>query len=198
MSEFTIYQSSIFRKLREGHGGIEREEFFYNAIKQQVDAIAAKCGAVVEINATRLKEAQDLWEGDLRSLINDRKIQPSPYPCEYKHAAFLCFWLRRRLIIESMRPLKAGEPVSPDFKEFKNEYVAFYIALRLVAYHAYFPAGSDGNPETKIANWQFPTELARETLVMLHHKNVSPHALYLFFKALMTPMPPAVRSLTVP
>jgi hypothetical protein len=196
MSEFTIYQSGIFRKLREGHGAIEREEFFYHAIKEQVVSLAARCGAVVQINPTRLKEAQDLWNFDLVSLISDKKIQPSPYPCEYKHAAFLCFWLRRRLIIESVKPSIPGKPIDADFMEFKNEYVAFYIALHLVAYHVYFPAGSSGEPARALSKWKFPADLAREALVMLHHKNVSPHALYLFFRALMTHLPPASSSVT--
>jgi hypothetical protein len=196
MSEFTIYQSNIFRKLREGHGSREREEFFYSAIREQADTLARRCGAVVELNPTRIKEAQDLWISDLNSLITDQKIQPSPYPCEYKHAAFLCFWLRRRLIIETVRPVTSGQPIDPDFMEFKNEYVAFYIALNLVAYHAYYPKSSKEHVTNEFEVWRFPADLAREALVMLHHKNVSPHALYLFFKALMTNLPPAIKQIT--
>lgn len=194
MSVYTIYQSGIFRKLREGHGSVEREEFFYNAIREQVTTIAASCGAIVELNPTRVREAQDLWVADLNSLIADKKIQPSPYPCEYKHAAFLCFWLRRRLIIESVCPMVPGSVVSADFMEFKNEYVAFHIALHLVAYHAYFPVTEAGEPSQAFSDWKFPTDLSREALVMLHHKNVSPHALYLFFRALMTTLPPIKRN----
>lgn len=197
MSEFTIYQDGIFRKLREGHGTCPSDEFFYSAIKEQAKLLAARCNATVELNPVRVAEAQDLWERDMLALINDKKIQESPYPCEYKHAAFLCFWLRRRLIIESTRPIDPKKGiVDRDFHEYKNEYVAFYTAVHLVLFH-YFRFDEDATSEEvaqALKDYQFPKSLTHEVLVMLHHKNVSPHSLYLIFKSLVTPLPPPRRA----
>ena len=195
MANFSIYQGNIFRKLREGQGDINREEYFYEAMKLQADRIAARCNLRVTLNPTRVAEAQDLWDHDLKALLNDGKLAAtSPYPCEYKHAAFLCFWLRRRVVVESVSLIDSSKPFDKDFMDFKNEYIAFYLALHLVIYHAYFKPGAPVTRQDEMSSFRFPTDLAHEALVMLHHKNVSPHALYLFFKALVTNLPPPMQN----
>lgn len=193
VSDFSIYQDGIFKKLRYGHGLVEKDEFFYWAIKEQVSQLAARCNMRAKVSPTRIAEVQDLWEKDMIGLIDGKKIEDSVYPCEFKHAAFLCFWLRRRLIIETIEPIDPTLGiVDRDFNSYKNEYVAFYISLHLVLFHHYrFSEDSTAEDiKASLHGYRFPNDLAREILVMLHHKNVSPHALYLLFKALVTTLPP--------
>ena len=193
MPNFSLYQERIFRKLREGTAEVDREEFFFTAIEQHANRIAARCNSKVEVSPTRVWEAQKLWDHDMTALISEGKIDSSPYPCEFKHAAFLCFWLRRRVIVETVQPIDPTIGVTnTDYMDYKNEYIAFYTALHLVLYHVYFPKGGDDVADDAFTNYSFPADLAHEALVMLHHKNVSPHALYLMFKFLLAPMhPPA-------
>lgn len=193
MHQFSLYQENIFRLLREGKGAeIEKEEFFYSAIKRHANIIARNCNAEVTINPTRAREAQSLWEKDLKALINDKKLESSQVPCEFKHAAFLCYWLRRRVVVENSKPLDPGKGViNKDFKDYRNEYIALHIALDLALFHFYFPSAHEKrNAESVLGKQEFPQELIHEALVLLHHKNVSPHSIYLFFKALVTNLPP--------
>ncbi|WP_281855897.1 hypothetical protein [Litoreibacter halocynthiae] len=192
MSEYRLFQEQIFKKLRNGSGGISKQDFFNKVINQAAKSIAAKKNSSIVLSPGRLWEVQELWDGDLRSLIDGDKIENSRLPCEYKHAAFLTYWLRRRVVVESKAPINTDiNVVCEDFNKYTNEYLALAIGIKLVLYHHYVPSGSSSEQTiSSLEAIELPAELLKEAVVYLHHKNVSPHAVYLFFKALLVKMPP--------
>ncbi|WP_298362532.1 hypothetical protein [uncultured Litoreibacter sp.] len=195
MNQFSLYQDGIFRRLAEGSGGLDREEFFLEVIDQAAKAVASKCGFEIELHPTRIQEAQDLWIEDIQSLTLDKKIGGETVrACEYKQSSFLTYWLRRRLVVYSVSPKNPGDrDFDTLFKEYPSEYVALSIGLKLAAFHRFASAPNfhgDALAEISDKGDDMLFSLMHDALVLLHHKNVSPHALYLVFKALYTRMPP--------
>ena len=194
LSNYSIFQQDIFRMLKEGKAPETREDFFYEVISGHSSIVAARFNSKVILSPTRLHEAQVLWINDLEGMIEGGKIsQPTVEPCEYKHAAFLCYWLRRRVIVESCSRLDTEAPVSNlDFNRFKSEFIALHVSLELLGYHVFSEGaqvGSDMSSSVVLSN-----DFVHEMLVLLHHKNVSPHSLYLIFKALFVSVTPFQKS----
>lgn len=197
-SEFTLYQNGIFNLLKRGKpaSGISREEFFYEAIVGEATAIGDQFGCSIEVNEKRLFEAQDYWEWDLRAMSYSNRIDgPAPVePCEFKHAAFLTYWLRRRVFIEQVRRQSVTH-IKKERMDFFCDYAveisAFLIGVHLCSYFlkkkkvAAVAKNHDKvinlPSESKIIDFSMTCEYA----TLLRHKNVSPHALYLGFKSLL-------------
>lgn len=188
----SLYQENIFRLLREGNANFGKEDFFFEAIDTAVSNIGKANNSDIVLSPSRVWEAQELWDEDLRLLIKNERIEGSVYPCEYKHAAFLTYWLRRRVIVESKKPIDPSlGVVNETFNKYTNEFLALTIGLRLSLYSYYVPSGSEETEALEaLKSVDLPKELMREAVVYLHHKNVSPHSMYLFFKALLVQLPP--------
>ena len=192
MNEVSLFQEQIFKKLRNGTPELSKQDFFSAVIEQACSEIASTKNSRVTLSPSRVIEAQELWENDLLALINDKKVEKSKMPCEFKHAAFLTYWLRRRVIVEGREPIdwEVGV-VNALYNQYPNEYLALSIGLRLILYHHYVPAGADPiDTLAQLENIELPRDLLREAVVYLHHKNVSPHSVYLFFKSLLVNLPP--------
>lgn len=189
---YSIYQENVFRLLREGTKTESKLDFFYNVVSVAVEGIAKANNSEVTLSPSRVWEVHELWDDDLRALIRNEKIEGSEYPCAYKHAAFLTYWLRRRVIVESKRPIDVKKGVVNDsFNKYTNEYLALMLGIRLAMYHHYVrPGFSEHQTVAALKKVDLPQDLMKEGVVYLHHKNVSPHSLYLFFKALFVQLPP--------
>ena len=195
MSEFSLYQKGIFELLKNGRPpDISREAFFYNAIVGEACRIGRDFSCSLEINLRRLLEAQDYWAWDMSSMASTDRIEgTSPVvPCEFKHAAFLTYWLRRRVFVERVRKhsqLVCEQEKAEFYSNYATELMAFLIGIRLCAYHV---AKKEATAADKGKVVQLPAlqrridfEIAREHAILLRHKNVSPHALYLTFRSLL-------------
>ena len=195
MDKFSLFQKGIFELLKNGRPpAISREKFFYNAIAGEACRIAQDFSCSLEINARRLFEAQDYWAWDMRSMAVTARIEgPSPAaPCAFKHAAFLTYWLRRRIFVERVRrhpQSGCGREKTDFYSDHATELTAFLIGIRLCAYHvARKEAKAAGRGEVvrlPLLAQRIRFDIAREYAILLRHKNVSPHALYLAFRSLL-------------
>ncbi len=195
MDEFSLYQKGIFGFLKNGRPpDTSREEFFYYAIVDEACRIGQSFSCSLEINARRLFEAQDYWAWDMQSMTaTDRIGGPSPVvPCEFKHAAFLTYWLRRRLFVERVRKhpqSTCGQAKTDFYSDYATEMTAFLIGIRLCAYHVAKKTAQEAG-RCKVVHLpglqqRIRFDIAREYAILLRHKNVSPHALYLAFRSLL-------------
>ncbi len=195
MDGFSLFQKGIFEFLKNGRPpSISREEFFYNAIAGEACRIGQDFSCSLEINARRLFEAQDYWAWDMQSMsATDRIGGPSPVvPCEFKHAAFLTYWLRRRVFVERVRKhprSECGQEKAAFYSDYATELTAFLIGIRLCAYHVAKRAVHATVPGDIVhlprLRQHIRFDIAREYAILLRHKNVSPHALYLAFRSLL-------------
>lgn len=187
MSDYSLTQSGILRLLQEGKAPVDKEDWFFEAISQAAEKIGEKRHASLTVDLRRTVEAHRDWRNDVKDLIDKaNRIPNSTTPCNKKQAAFLCYWLRRRQIV---RDLKGNQETDELLKDYPNEYIAARICLSLLYYTEFFPKGCDPNSQLKAFGASFPEDFFQDFVVMLRFKNVSPHGIYLVFKALVTPSP---------
>ena len=180
-----LLQQDIFRLLKYGTpDGKTRWEFFYEIISDEIDLIASHFGCQAEISEIKLLDAQSFWLHDLKSL----RVTESEEPDHFKHAGWLCHWLRKKSIISRLTIFQEDR-LTDVFAENFNEYTAFAIGLKLVIFLECCERGlSDAAIAKSTASAGIPT-LIRDVAVYLSHKNVSPHAIYLIYKSLMHQIP---------
>ena len=180
-----LLQEDILRFLKNGTpDGKNRWEFFYEVIADEIDLVASHFGCEAEISEIKLLEAQSTWLHDLRNL----RVAESDEPDHFKHAAWLCHWLRKKSVISRLG-IHQEERLTEVFEDHFNEYVAFAIGLKLVIFYECCERGlSDETIAKSVATSAIPA-LIRDVAVYLSHKNVSPHAIYLIYKSLMQTVP---------
>lgn len=189
---FALCQENIVRHLKEGKAGIadgDSRDFFFNAMSEAATKIGTRRSATIDLDFRRTVEAQADWKTDMKRLIDDKRIDQSELPCHIKHAAFLCYWLRRRQIV---RDISGSEITSQHLRHYPNEFVAARTSLILLFFCHYFQPGADIDKILGQLEDRFPNEFFEEFVIMLRYKNVSPHSIYLIFKALVTPVVPPV------
>lgn len=195
MSSYSLAQSNIFRLLKEGKAETSREDWFFEAVQAAAQEIGARRQASITLDVRRTTEAQADWLNDLDALIRDKRIPNSDMPCNVKHAAFLCYWLRRRQFVRDI----SGKDISDEhLRYYPSEFVAARISMFLLFYTQYFRDETKTDDILSALDGRFPEEFFRDFVVLLRYKNVSPHGIYLTFKALVTTViPPNHSKLTI-
>jgi len=170
--------------------------FFLRFINFNFNVFAAQYGCSVTLTERRTHEAYDFWKHDLFRLLKDGE---SIRLDQYKRAGFLCFWLRRRIVVDEIAPIpnadlppgNAREKLKrylPDFMQYGNEICAFTLGYHFCLR---FAASSSESSEldTIVDAYKLAPTLLKEIAVYLKVKNVSPHALYLMYKLIFRPLP---------
>lgn len=189
----SLYRKGILRLLKTGTSEEERVKFFNRVITEEARDTARRFGAeIARFSNLRIAQAQDYWQRDvmrLRETIRPSRPDVLPEPDEFKQAAFLAYWLRRRIVVDGVQTKNL------DLARYMNEIVAFVIGFRICHLHqAIRPEISGEEALERIRQFQLTKKYVREVAVFLHHKNVSPHALYLVYKSLFqSAIPPASR-----
>lgn len=123
----------------------------------------------------------------------------------FKHGAFLAYWLKRNLPINSIEYLDKqgqliprGEAYEPTprqkfFSRYGNEYCALLAGFKIVLNYQ-LQTHQEGRSEDEDENLaevrrilksaELPDRFVNEFPRLLKHKNISPHALYMTFCAL--------------
>ena len=150
MAEISLLQENIFRLLKEGKEGEAcAEDFFFTVMEDAAKKIGEKRNAQIDIDFRRTLEAHSDWLNDIKSLIRDKRIQNSDNPCHVKHAAFLCYWLRRRNVVRDIQ----GHGISDEhLRHYPGEFVAARIGMMLLFYRFL----------TSYAKWAFPVNVLAE------------------------------------
>lgn len=181
-----LLQENILRLLKFGNPpDKDRWEFFYETIADEIDVIASHFGCEAQISEIKLLDAQTYWLNDLKRLMIDESIEPD----HFKHAGWLCHWLRKKSVISSLKVFQE-ERLTEVFENNFNEVVAFAIGLKLVIFYECCERDlSDDSIVASTSSGLNVSLLLRDVAVYLSHKNVSPHAIYLIYKSLMHEIP---------
>lgn len=184
--DLLLITPDIFERLSDGN-------FFAKFVSAQYGDVAIKARMTPKISMRSLFDSHYFWILDLRR-VNEFET-PDSEPDHFKHAGHLAYWLRRSAPvfewIDNRRNFQDAPgfdllPYEDDLRDlllkYGNEYLAFDLGFRL---SKYFECGRLGiNPKEN--QGVFP--ITEDYIVTISHflkaKNVSPHALFLIYKAL--------------
>jgi len=197
MNEFSLSQKNILNKLKDC-------DFFVDCIRYNYAQIASNLGFNISTDNFLLIETHGFWTGDLERVLN-HGIDNSENLDFYKQVGFLAYWLRRRAVI-GFRELNDSENFSDPIKlkdhintlpsrmnfyaRYYNEYSAFIFGTQLCMNYwinrlRKNPEYSEEQIKVYIENTARKIKVfSNDASVLLKHKSVSPHALYLIYKAL--------------
>lgn len=145
---------------------------------------AATYGCEVEFSKRRLDEAHYLWLRDVERIdFGDRGNKPDAF----KRAGILAYWLRRRLVIADVIPMESvaydtpyGQARRDRFVMNGAEIIPFLIGYNLSKYFSIALAEPVETRFRGALDEDFVWDVGR----LLRINNVSPHALYLLYRAL--------------
>lgn len=181
---YNLIQKDILTLMREGDGETRPVDIFVEVLSKQIDEIAGNFGCEALYSEQKLIEAWEVWDGDLHEL----NIRESEKPCHFKHAGWLCHWLRRK------QPVYALKGFIPHkrrvfFDDHYNEVIALAVGLRLATYYECcrleLPRGSMRASMQQVIDRDFYTDFVN----YLSHKSVSPHAIFLCLRSIFTQAP---------
>lgn len=190
-TNFSLYQPDIFEQLSLGGDDAEgmpipAKTWYHTALTAACAAVARTYDCTVAISTTRLEESRVHWMHDIGRIPLAGGGQN---PDHFKLAGYLCFWLRRRVVIEEPARMEGTRLSNRQtrFVRFSNELCAFLIGLKICLYFENREIiGSDENGGVTFDKVHLPDDLERDLCELLRSNNVSPHALYLIYKALLT------------
>lgn len=200
----SIYRPDVFECFRSGDeegapSPVSAEAFFSTSIATQYNLIAKGFGCSLKLSAFRLEDARRLWIRDVdRIEIEPRfDVESAPnatdrdgIPNHFKQIGFLVYWLRRRCVVESIernRPAAEKPHQTPQdrFILSGNEICAFLLGFRICQFFEMsLTADPDEDVAARIRQINLEAHLIHDAATLLRHKNLSPHALYLIYRAL--------------
>jgi hypothetical protein len=194
MDEFNLYQPHVFDYLKYGQrispgNEVPAKTWFREVISDAFNQIAGGYGCEVNLSGRRLDEARELWIAD----VERAKIENSIDADHFKQAGFLSYWLRRRVVVAINHEIEGADAgtLQRDFLKYGNEICSFLTCFRLALFFEIERLHGTVRLE-QLNGIHLAPALVKDVAVLLHHKNVSPHAMYLVYRALFYPlrMPP--------
>lgn len=178
---------------------LKEQETFVNTIANEYVDVCQPWGFVPLISDWRLRDAHNFWQEDTERMLRENMPEGTTDLDHFKHAAFIAFWLRRLVPINELHrgDLQDKQPAPEEVQEFMryvNELCALHVGFQ-ICLGVELAKKLELQREMKdvihaTAELAMPSQLVRDTVVYLKHKNVSPHALYLQFRSLFTtPVP---------
>lgn len=173
--------------------------FFTDFVNFNFALIAKRFGCEIILHSRRTEEAFDAWHEDLKHKPN--RVHESVDLDPYKRAGFLCYWLRRRNVVDEIRPdgTDVADPKQMQktelFAAYGNELCSFYLGYQFCLRFAFTQNG--GGAETplihasvmdaeRIQSIKLDGNFQKEIAICLKFKNMSPHALYIIYKSLFS------------
>jgi hypothetical protein len=194
---YSLHQRDIFPRLQAD------VDFFRKCISAAAVDLATEFECAVELSRSRLTEVWDYWRGDMKRTKDNGFSQVERDTLEdhyetsieldhFKRAAFLCFWLRRLspiIVVESTGGSSTEvKRIQGRYFAFSNELLSYSVSLQLCAYYEFQKWRSRelafGDPELLILRRMKDWEKIRDYVMVMRHKNISPHAIYLILKSL--------------
>lgn len=176
--------------------------WFLHCLSSYAGATAARYGCRIQVSRSRLIEAYHfVWEDLDRNLDHNTKSSTTALD-HFKHAGFVCFWIRRLLPIIEVRTVDSAAvnqatrgmsgaqigAAQNSFFGYGNEIFAFTIGWYITAY--FESQRIDGEDVVKLRELVSPidTLAARsaflsDIVMTMKRKNNSPHSLYLLYKS---------------
>lgn len=198
--KYIIFQKEIIKQL-------EKRQWFIDCIASNYNSIALSWNCSVLMSVRRLGEAYDFWREDHTRTLSEG-IQTSVSLDHFKHASFIAFWLRRMLPINQTLIHSKYQSIPDDrnatdnqkfFFRYGNELCALLIGFMICLFYeaSYIAANQEvlqlvPNRLDCIRQYRLPPEIISDFVMIMKHKNMSPHALYLLYKSLFTVISPKI------
>ena len=190
-----LYRSDLLECLRD-------ENVFWRLMDRRIFDEATRYGCSVKCDRSRLQHAHRFFLEDYGRVLRHRMPDGTRDLDAFKLGAYVGFWLRRFIPINSLRFI--GNPKTIEsfrsgdidhitseqefFALYGNEIAAFRIAYEIVHY-CEVSLAAENTKQTVLALLESqvlqPSEkTVREVAVTLKHKNNSPHSLYIVLLSL--------------
>lgn len=191
---FSPFQPNFLDYLRDGnpdHLKIGRtpdgeelhdgNDWFREAVAYTFRTVAYNFGYKAQFSKKRTREARSLWIADIKNM----KIDGGGEPDHFKQAGFLAYWMRRRIPISLLEKTDRFDGSTPqlEFADYPNEICSFVFGLRVCIFFEAPKRETDARLKDLEALKLSPAFL-RDIAVLLFHKQVSPHAMYLIYRSL--------------
>lgn len=179
-------------------GTLTRPEAFIDFMLANYNFIAEAYGFETNMSRRRLTEAQSLWMFDMDRVL--KEMPPKTRQLDhFKQAAFLAFWLRRLLPVNETRlrhPPRGDETMffeqrQIDFLRYGNEIAALLIGFQICLFYESARATRAANEVAfhrdradYLRRVTFPQDLLMDYAMILKHKSLSPHSLYMMYRSL--------------
>jgi hypothetical protein len=183
----SIYDPELFKHLIEGTeiDGVFQDGLtvFRTLVAQTYNQIAERFGASFTFSYDRTEEAYEYWKRDVKRVYDGEDAVPD----HFKRAGFLAYWLRRRQVVSRLVAAEefGGErEVRKRFLINHNEYSAFLFGFRICIY---FELDAKLRESADIADfvggYSLDPRFVLDVSTLMKNKNVSPHSLYLIYRA---------------
>jgi hypothetical protein len=167
-------------------GAIKDQKVFIEVVRNHLSVLMRPYQLSAALSLPRLNEAYSYWIADLGRL-GTHELDGSN-PDHFKQAGHLSYWIRRTrpiidmevISIETRADLSPEDAYKDEYKLFfnyGNEYLAFELGFHLSNFYVLFDAKKPG--KLVLPSW----DLIECACHFLNAKNVSPHALFLIYKA---------------
>ena len=192
--EYDLFRDNILDEIKES------EEKFIKCMAGNYLLVAEKHCCDITVNSSRLKNAYTFWNDDIERTLESGIQDGSPDLDCFKQAAFLTFWLRRFHPLEHVnnagdRDDAAAKALRDWFAIYGNEIVAITIGLHICQNYSLMQLRAHekgenipkqrGLPEM-LSLFEYTHEFMIDFATILKHKNNSPHAIALIYRALFT------------
>lgn len=181
--QYHIYHPNLIKGLNN-----QLPNFFFNFVDYNFSLFAEQYKCEITTNGRRLIEAYSNWRRDTTNARQEMKIRHGSSDIDhFKYAGFLAYWLRRRVVLDKITHINnPSPPFDPDYISPLQEQFFHYgneIASFLIGFH--YCARFELNHEDDIFwKYQLSDDYILTVATLLKQKNVSPHALFLIYKAL--------------
>ena len=192
---YSLFQKGIITRLAD-------RSWYIDCIAHNYYELAKRSGCSIAISERRLGEAHDFWIEDQTRTLHEGMASGTTNLDHFKQAAFIAFWLRRMRPINettSNKPLAeiadARNSRIAHFVIYGNEILAIQVGLQICLFYETARAVAAGavtlpGRTNYLKSLQFPKDLRDDCAMVLKHKNMSPHSLYLLYRALFTSLVP--------
>lgn len=184
---FSLYDPDLFSKLKDG-AALEGHRYdgvtvFRTLVAETYLQVADRFGATVKLSFDRTGEAYEYWKRDIDRVYDDDDAVPD----HFKRAGFLAYWLRRRQVVNLVAEGPEYDPEDRSGKRFlinHNEYCAFMFGFRICHYFSLAEKlAASGDIAEYIGGQNLDPEFVFDVSTLMKNKNVSPHSLYLIYRA---------------
>ncbi len=203
MTEVTLQNYHLFRpKILDL---LENRDWFIECMTCNFYFIGKRYGCIPIISRRRMGEAYDYWQEDVNRTLA-LGIQKTTELDHFKHASFIAFWLRRTLpineirlaltIIEREKNIKSDK--QKKFLRYGSEICALHIGFMLCLFFEECSVianeieggrtvyGIISDRTTYLKKCQLKQPIVDDYTMIMKHKNMSPHGIYLLYKSLFT------------
>lgn len=197
VEQYELYREDLFEQF-------EDQQWFSLCVAWNYNRIGKLFQCRPIVTPRYLTHVHDYYHADLERSLDHGTPDETVELDHFKHAAFLCFWLRRINPIHDIQFLaslgerRAWEEAAqiPEttkwdiFSNYGNEICAFEFGLRIALFFEKFAQSTSPDVISIAGRTEVPKGLGAdflETAKMLRHKNMSPHAIYLLYKSICRP-----------